>query len=169
MNITPKRRHRVAAVAHQDLCTFEYGIAVEVFGQHRPEMGDDWYDFVTVSTERGPLRAMGGLAFHADRGLDALADADTIIIPGWSNLDAPPPAALLDALNEAHERGARIATICSGVFPLAATGLLDGRRATTHWRYAALLGERHPRIRVDADVPTSTKPLYSRLQAALRA
>src|SRR5690349_3669150 len=152
MKITPKRRHLVAAIAYKDLCTFEYGITAEVFGQRRPEMGHDWYDFVTVSTEPGPLRAMGGLTFHANAGLDVLSDADTIVLPGWSNFDEPAPPSLLDMLKTAHERGARIATICSGVFPLAETGLLNGRRATTHWRYAALLAERHPGIHVDADV-----------------
>jgi AraC family transcriptional activator FtrA len=152
MKITPNRRHVVAALAYDGLCTFEFGIAVEVFGQQRPEMGDDWYEFRTAATGTEPLRAMGGLTFRADDGLDALAKADTIIIPGWAGVDVPIPEALIEALKQAHRRGARIATICSGVFPLAATGLLDGRRATTHWRYAAALVERYPRIIVDPDV-----------------
>lgn len=152
MKITPKRCRLVVALAHQDLCTFEYGIAAEIFGQRRPEMGDDWYDFATVATEPGPLRALGGLTFYADRGIDALAEADTIVIPGWSGTDVPVPPPLIDALLAAHARGTRIATICSGVFVLAATGLLDGKRATTHWRCAAALIDRHPAIAVDANV-----------------
>lgn len=152
MNIPPNRRHRVAALAHQDLCTFEYGIAAEVFGQRRPEMGDHWYEFATVAAEPGPLRALGGLTFTADRGLDALDEADTIVIPGWSGADVPVPDPLVEALRAAHGRGARIATICSGAFVLAATGLLDGRRATTHWRYAAALAARFPAIAVDPSV-----------------
>lgn len=145
-------RHRVAAIAHDDLCTFEYGITAEIFGQQRPEMGDGWYDLVTVAATPGPLRALGGLIFHAEQGLEGLADADTIVIPGWSGIDVPVPEALITALRAAHARGARIATVCSGAFVLAATGLLDGRRATTHWRYAAALSARHPSISVDPDV-----------------
>lgn len=152
MHITPIRRHLVAALAHQDLCTFEYGITAEIFGQNRPEMGDDWYDFITVAPEPGPLRALGGLTFVADDGIDRLARADTIVIPGWSGIDVAVPGAVIDALRAAHARGARIATICSGVFVLAATGLLDGRRATTHWRYATILAARHRAISVDPDV-----------------
>jgi AraC family transcriptional regulator, transcriptional activator FtrA len=82
--------------------------------------------------------------------LRRLDRADTIIIPGWRDPDAPPPPALLHKLRAAHARGARIASICSGVFVLAATGLLDGRRATTHWKFAEQLARRHPRIHVDA-------------------
>ncbi|MDQ2878548.1 MAG: transcriptional regulator FtrA [Pseudomonadota bacterium] len=152
VNIPPNRRHLVAALAHEDLCTFEYGITAEIFGQQRPEMGEDWYDFLTVADRPGPLRALGGLTFQAERGIDALASADTIVIPGWTGVDVPVPHDLVDALVAAHSRGARIATICSGVFVLAATGLLDGKRATTHWRYAAVLEERHPAIIVDPHV-----------------
>jgi len=145
-------RHLVAALAHDDLCTFEYGITVEIFGQSRPEMGKDWYELVTVAAEPGPLRALGGLVFHPEHGLEALTAADTIVIPGWSGVDVPVPEPLIAALRLAHARGARIATICSGAFVLAATSLLDGRRATTHWRYASTLAARHPAIAVDAAV-----------------
>jgi AraC family transcriptional regulator, transcriptional activator FtrA len=152
VQIPPIRPHRVVALAHQDLCTFEYGIAAEIFGQARPEMGADWYDFATAAADPGPLRALGGLTVHPEHGLEALAQADTIVIPGWSGADVPAPPALVDALLAAHRRGARIATICSGAFVLAATGLLDGRRAATHWRYADRLAERFPRVIVDARV-----------------
>jgi len=155
VKIMPKKKpgpHLVAALAHDDLCTFEYGIAAEIFAQTRPEMGDDWYEFATVAATPGPLRALGGLTVQANHGLDLLSLADTIVIPGWSGLDVPVPEPLIEALRAAHSRGARIATICSGAFVLAATGLLDGRRATTHWRYAAALAERHPRVTVDPAV-----------------
>ncbi|WP_161805600.1 helix-turn-helix domain-containing protein [Frateuria defendens] len=88
----------------------------------------------------------------AEQGLEALAKAGTVIVPSWRGVDAPPPPALLDALRAAHARGARLLSYCSGVFVLAATGLLDGRRATTHWRYAEALAARYPRIRVEPDV-----------------
>ncbi|NED07177.1 AraC family transcriptional regulator, partial [Streptomyces sp. SID6648] len=76
--------------------------------------------------------------------LDALAAADTVIVPGVAETAGEVPPALVDALLRAHARGARLVSICSGAFALAETGLLDGRRATTHWRYARALAERHP-------------------------
>lgn len=141
----------VVVIAYDGLCTFEFGVAYEVFGLARPEMGPGWYRYCTAAIEPGPLRAAGGLRFEADAGLEALASADLIIIPGWRGIDAPVPDALIEALRAAHQRGCRIATLCSGAFVLAATGLLDGKRATTHWRYAEALAARFPRITVEAD------------------
>jgi transcriptional regulator GlxA family with amidase domain len=85
-------------------------------------------------------------------GLEALRGADTIVVPGVGDLARPVPAALVEALRAAAARGARLASICSGAFLLAATGLLDGKRATTHWRAAAELARRHPEIEVDPNV-----------------
>jgi len=149
--IQPPPNRRVVALAYDGLCTFEFGIAVEMFGLPRPEL-PGWYDFRVCAVERGPLRAAGGLTARADGGLETLDEAGTVIVPGWRGVDAVPPPALLAALRAAHERGARLLSFCSGVFVLAATGLLDGRRATTHWRYADALAARHPRIRVEPDV-----------------
>lgn len=145
------RNLTVVALAYDGLCTFEFGIAVEMFGLPRPEL-PVWYDFRVCAIERGPLRAAGGLRVHADGGLEALEGAGTVIVPGWRGADAPPPPKLLAALSVAHARGARLLSFCSGVFVLAATGLLDGRRATTHWRYADALAARFPRVRVEPDV-----------------
>jgi AraC family transcriptional activator FtrA len=142
----------VVAVAYDGLCTFEFGIVVEVFGLPRPELGPSWYRFRVCSPERRPLRATGGVTVSAPVGLGALAGAGTIVIPGWRDADERPPDALLKALRAAHARGARLVTICSGVFVLAAAGLLDGRRVTTHWKYAARLAARYPRLRVEPDV-----------------
>jgi AraC family transcriptional activator FtrA len=144
-------RPRVAALVYDGLCTFEFGIAVEVFGLPRPEMGPSWYRFEVCALDRGPLRATGGITVRATAGLEGLRRAGTIVIPGWRDVDERPPAALLDALRAAQARGARIVTICSGVFVVAAAGLLEGRRATTHWLYAGLLAERYPGIRVEPD------------------
>lgn len=145
------QRHVVAAIAYDGLCTFEFGIVVELFGLPRPEFSS-WYDFIVCTADRGPLTTTGGLTMTAARDLAALRRAQTIIVPGWRSADERPPAALVDALVAAHRRGARLVSICSGVFVLAATGLLDGRRATTHWRYLAALARQYPRIVIDPDV-----------------
>jgi AraC family transcriptional activator FtrA len=142
------KNHLVVALAYEGLCTFEFGCAVEVFSLERPELGVDWYRFAACAPSRGTVRAAGGISVQVPHGLAMLARADTIIIPGWQGVDVAPPPALLRRLVAAHARGARIATICSGVFVLAATGLLDGKAATTHWRYADTLQQRHPAIDV---------------------
>lgn len=142
----------VAALVYDGLCTFEFACAAEVFGLPRPELGPDWYRFQTCAPRRGRLRSQYGFNFTADAGLDRLAMAGTIIIPGWKSIEAPVPRRVCDALRQAHARGARLLSICSGSFVLAATGLLDERRATTHWLYAEEMQRRYPRIHVDADV-----------------
>ena len=147
-----KPNRLVVALVYDGLCSFEYGCAAEVFGLPRPEYGADWYRFRTCAVDRGSLRATGGLTVSASGGPGLLAKAGTIVIPGWKGIDVAPPPTLVRALRAAHARGARLISICSGVFVLAAAGLLDGRRATTHWRYAAALAQRYPDIAVDADV-----------------
>ncbi|PKH12504.1 transcriptional regulator FtrA [Pseudomonas sp. 43NM1] len=142
----------VAILAYDGLCTFEFGIAVEIFGLTRPEFDFPWYQHQIVAVDDGPMRAMGGIQVLADGGMPLLETARTIIVPGWRDRQAPVPEALLVALRQAHARGARLLSICSGVFVLAATGLLDGHRATTHWRYTSELAERFPNILVDPDV-----------------
>ncbi|HHG8774121.1 TPA: transcriptional regulator FtrA [Raoultella planticola] len=147
-----QKGHRVVALAYDGLCTFEFGIAVEVFGLLRPEMGERWYRFAVAAVDKGELRATGGIRLVTDGGMDLLGEADTIVVPGWRGIDSPVPAALCAALTAAHARGCRIISICSGVFVLAAAGLLNGRRATTHWRYTDQLRQRFPRVEVVADV-----------------
>lgn len=139
-------------LAYDGLCTFEFGIAVEVFGLPRPEFDFPWYSHRIVAVDPPPMRAAGGLQVVADFDLASLDEAHTVIIPGWRGRDQPPPQALLDALCAAHQRGARLLSICSGVFVLAAAGLLDGKRATTHWRYTDELAARYPDIEVDPGV-----------------
>jgi len=144
--------HRVVALAYEGLCTFEFGIAVEIFGLPRPEMGEAWYQFSVAALDEGPIRATGGIRLMVDGTLALLEQATTIIIPGWRGMDCPVPAELCHALRKACQRGARIVSICSGVFVLAAAGLLNGKRATTHWRYIAALQSRFPGVEVVPDV-----------------
>ncbi len=145
------KRPLVCAIAYDGLCTFEFGIAVELFALSRPEF-DHWYQFTTVKAEPGPITAVGGIQIEAQDDLELLQQASLIIVPGWRGAETPVPASLCEALYTAHEHGARIASICSGVFVLAAAGLLDGKTATTHWRYTELLAERYSNITVDPDV-----------------
>jgi AraC family transcriptional regulator, transcriptional activator FtrA len=141
-------RHLVVAVAYDGLCTFEFGCVVELFSLARPELGVPWYRFAVCAAERSPLRAAGGVTMLVPHTLRLLDRADTIVLPGWRDVHELPPAALLHKLRTAHKRGARLCSICSGVFVLAAAGLLDGKKATTHWRYAEKLANDYPAIQV---------------------
>ncbi|MBN8988814.1 MAG: helix-turn-helix domain-containing protein [Rhizobiales bacterium] len=142
------RKRTVAVVAYDGVNAFELGLAVEVFG-----MGSDWYRVVVCSERPGrPLTANNGLKVIAGAGIGALAQADTIIVPGSLEIVESPPASLLAALRRANRRGARIASICAGAFILGAAGLLDGRRATAHWAHTETLSRRYPKVQVDANV-----------------
>jgi AraC family transcriptional activator FtrA len=147
-----RNRRHVAALAYDGLGTFEFGIVVEVFGLRRTGLDVKWYDFEVCSLERAPIRAAGGILVQARHGLRSLERAGTIVIPGW-NYDGPPaPPRLLRALRSAHAAGARLVSICSGVFLLAETGLLDGKRVTAHWRHAEKFRARFPNVRLEPDV-----------------
>jgi AraC family transcriptional activator FtrA len=148
----PPNRH-VVILAYDQLCMFEFGIAVEVFGLARPEFAHlDWYSYEIVGVEPGPYRATGGISVDAVHDLGRLSKAGLIIVPGWRGAKAPVPEPLIKALRRAHKRGARIATLCSGVFVPARAGLLDGKRATTHWRYADTLRAEVPEVQVEPDI-----------------
>ena len=143
--------HRdVAVLAYSGMATFELGIVVELFGLPRPEFSE-WYRFKVCALETGPLAATGDLMITPRHGIEALSRAGTIVIPGWRP-EQQPPQRLVRILRRAHGRGARLVSICSGAFVIAATGLLDGRRATTHWRYVAQLAQMYPSIKVEPDV-----------------
>jgi AraC family transcriptional activator FtrA len=145
------RNHLVAVLAYDGVNAFELGIAIEVFGLSG--MGPDWYRVVVCAVKsRQPLVAYGGIRLIADAGLPALRQARTIIVPGWEDIDADPPEVLLEALRRAHARGVRIVSICSGVFVLAASGLLAGRRVAVHWANAEALARKYPQLHVDPTV-----------------
>ncbi|WP_371930051.1 transcriptional regulator FtrA [Bradyrhizobium sp. CCGUVB1N3] len=147
----PRREQLVAVLAYDGVNAFELGMAVEVFGL--TDMGADWYRLVVCTEHPGrQLVANNGIRIVADVSLKILARATTIIVPGRENIEDAPSATLLDTLRRAHRRGARIASICAGVFILAAAGLLDGRRATGHWAQAVLLSSKYPTINVDPNV-----------------
>ena len=145
--------HRVTVLAHSGLAPFELGVAAEVFALPRPELEvDRWYSFSVCAEQPGVLEALGGFGLVVGHGLEELGRADTIILPGAPDVHGDPSPRLVSALLRAHDRGARLVSICSGAFVLAATGLLDGRQAATHWRYAPLLARRFPQVHVVADV-----------------
>src|SRR4051812_17611274 len=123
------RTHRVVVPLTSNIPIFEAAVVCEVFGRTRQEFPVPWwYDVVLCRGQREPLRTAEGLSLDNGRGLDDLERADTIIAPACADLQGDPPDELLDALRAAHARGARIASICTGAFTLAAAGLLDGRR-----------------------------------------
>jgi AraC family transcriptional activator FtrA len=133
---------RVAVVLLGDCSLFELAVPCAVFAP-------PWYEVVLCGTAPGTQRAPGGLRLETEHGLEALAEADLVVVPACTMDGYEPPAALLDALREAHARGSRIASLCTGAFVLAAAGLLDGREAATHWLHAAELRRRHPCVRVN--------------------
>ena len=142
----------VVTLAYDRLALFEFGIAAEFFGLPRPELDFVPYQFAVAAADPPPLRAAGGVRVAVDGGLELLSDANLIVVPGWRDLEETPRPEITAALQDATERGARIVSICSGVFLLAHAGLLDGRRATTHWRYTDNLARLFPNIRVAPDV-----------------
>jgi transcriptional regulator GlxA family with amidase domain len=146
--------HRVVVPVPPGAPVFELAVPCEVFGRDRCDVVPDWYGFRLCRTETAARTELPhGLSFDGDAGPEALATADTVIVPAWPDpVGATAPDDLIVALQAAHARGARIASICSGAFVLAQAGLLDGRRATTHWCYAEALAARFPRVRVEPDV-----------------
>ncbi|MEU3902707.1 helix-turn-helix domain-containing protein [Streptomyces goshikiensis] len=142
--------HTVAVLALDGVIPFDLSTPIEVFSRTRLPGGRPAYR-VRVCAPTPEVDA-GAFALRAPWPLEALAEADTIVLPGVADLDAPLPPEVLDALRRAAGRGTRIASICVGAFVLAATGLLDGLRATTHWMAAPALAARYPGIEVDADV-----------------
>ncbi len=131
---------------------FGLGVAAEVFGYDYSRYGMPRFDFAVVSDRPGVVRTDTGLALYVEHGLDRLAVSDIVLVTAWEELSAPVSPAVLDALRAVHARGAQIVSHCTGAFVVAAAGLLDGKRATTHWRYAGELAARFPQVDVDPRV-----------------
>ncbi|WP_344602828.1 GlxA family transcriptional regulator [Streptomyces glaucus] len=143
----------VAAVVLDGVNPFELGVLCEVFGTDRSDDGLPVYDFAVASADGPVLRTNAGFALHTEHGLERLETADLIAVPagrGFESREFPPD--LLDALRRGAARGARVLSVCSGVFAVAAAGLLDGRRCSVHWRQAETLARRYPRAVVEPDV-----------------
>jgi transcriptional regulator GlxA family with amidase domain len=145
-------RHVVAVVAFDRISPFHLSVPCVVFGENRSGDGLPDFDFRVCAAETGVLTTTAGFSIAVTHGLEALADAHTIIVPSWRDPDEPPPAALLDALRAAHARGAQLVGLCLGAFVLAAAGILDDRPASTHWAWADDFARRYPCVRLDPDV-----------------
>ncbi|NGM15095.1 helix-turn-helix domain-containing protein [Verrucosispora sp. CWR15] len=147
------RPHVVAVAVTDNLPIFELAVPQEVFGTDRRDIVDPWYELRLCAAEPGPLRTTGGSWLDPAYGLDDLAEADTVLVPGCARpTQANPPAELVEALRIAYARGRRIVGICTGAYPIAAAGLLDGRRATTHWMNAQDFAGRFPLVDLDPRV-----------------
>jgi transcriptional regulator GlxA family with amidase domain len=140
--------HTVVVLALPDVVAFDLSIPAQVFG-HAEERGR--YAFTVCAQRAGPVPTSTGFSIEAMADLDALAQADTVFVPGYRPPKDPPPD-VVAALREASRRGARIASICIGAFALAGAGLLDGLQATTHWQWADELASRFPAVRVSPNL-----------------
>jgi transcriptional regulator GlxA family with amidase domain len=145
---------RVAVAVTDGMGLFELAIPCEVFGQRRVQFVEPWYEFRVCAAEPGRTQVGAGFVASAVHSFADLDWADTVIVPAYPSRTALEHVneALVEAVRAAHARGARIVSLCTGAFVLAAAGLLDGRRATTHWMYADLLASLYPRVRVDPGV-----------------
>jgi transcriptional regulator GlxA family with amidase domain len=142
----------VVAVVGERVAAFELGIADQVFGLDRRDVGLPRHRFAVVAAAPGSVRTTGGWSVHVEHGPQRMASADLVVVPAWPQLETPADPRLVTALRAAAERGARVMSICSGAFLLAGSGLLDGRRAVTHWQFVDRLARLYPRVRVERDV-----------------
>jgi transcriptional regulator GlxA family with amidase domain len=142
----------VVAVVGDRAAAFELGVVCQVFGLDRSDDDLPVYDFAVCTAKPGSVVTTSGFAIEVADGLERIAAADLVTVPAWPQLEEPAPPALLAALRSAAARGAQLLSICSGAFLLAEAGLLDGRRAATHWQFADRLARRYPRVQVDRAV-----------------
>ena len=141
----------VAVVIFDGAPMFETSVPLSVFGMDRRSSGVPQFRLLPVAGDDGPLTATGGLVVSAPYGLEALDEASVVVLPSWRDVRQRPPERAVAAIRSAHAGGAIIVSFCLGGFVLAATGLLDGRRAVTHWFHAPTLSAMYPSIAVDSD------------------
>jgi AraC family transcriptional activator FtrA len=142
-------RHGVVALCLPGLVAFDLTAPAQAFGLAAAPDGRPRYEFSTCSPDGAPVQTTSGFAIVPPAGLRALASADTIVVPGYAAVFEPPPEAALAALRSAAAHGARLLSVCTGAYALAHAGLLDGRRAATHWGWADELARRFPAVTVD--------------------
>jgi transcriptional regulator GlxA family with amidase domain len=143
--------HRVVALCLDGLVAFDLTAPAQAFGLAARPSGEPLYEFSTCSIGGAEVRTTSGFGVSPRAGLGALRRADTVVVPAYATLLEPPPEEALAALRAASRRGARVLSVCSGAFALAHAGLLDGRRAATHWAWAGELARRFPAVAVDPD------------------
>jgi transcriptional regulator GlxA family with amidase domain len=148
---TKAAKHRVVVLVCDGVTLFELATACEVFGAWAEELGVPWYRLTLCAPVPGTVTTDGGLPIHVGAGLEAIRQADTVIVPPTERLDEVPEA-VFEALRWAHDRGRRVVSLCTGAFVLARAGLLDGRPATTHWSSADELARLYPQVSVDPSV-----------------